>query len=365
NHLVVENSNSELPELTSYILLKLKVTYRIPALIYISENKTYLAFAEKRKKPSDTYADKLVMRRGLWEDVKKKIEVLDIGIVVMSCSLQLVYQTTTLFLFFICVPDGVSEISQIDAKKNQARLCYVTSQDTGKNWSVITELKDVIREKEKHWATFAVGPGHGIQTKDGRLIIPACVYYFVEPHDPTSHAVTFYSDDKGHTWQVGKHMDGESNECQMAEITDKSDSFLYCNTRSSSGYRVEALSTSSGETFEKPFTVQKLIETSNGCQGSVLYIPSHALLLYSHPTDKNERKNLGIYVNKSPRDPNQWNCKGTINNGPSGYSDLAECENTEYIACLMECGQEKEIEEIACKLYKINYAVESPQVDSP
>uniref|UniRef100_A0A673L0E4 exo-alpha-sialidase n=2 Tax=Sinocyclocheilus rhinocerous TaxID=307959 RepID=A0A673L0E4_9TELE len=318
---------------------KRQVTYRIPALIYISENKTYLAFAEKRNKPSDTDADKLVMRRGLWEDDKNTIEW-DSGHQVLSSACLPnhrsmnpcpVYEreSKTLFLFFICVPDGVSEISQINAKKNQARLCYVTSQDTGKNWSVITELKDVIREKEKNWATFAVGPGHGIQTKDGRLIIPACVYYFVEPHDPTSHAVTFYSDDKGHTWQVGKHMDGESNECQMAEITDKSDnSLLYCNARSSSGYRVEALSTSSGETFEKLFTVQKLIETGKGCQGSVMYIPSHALLLYSHPTNKNERKNLGIYVNKSPFDANQWNCKGTINNGPSGYSDLAECENT-------------------------------------
>uniref|UniRef100_A0A8C1KP80 exo-alpha-sialidase n=1 Tax=Cyprinus carpio TaxID=7962 RepID=A0A8C1KP80_CYPCA len=355
---------------------KRQVTYRIPALIYISENKTYLAFAEKRKTPRDIDADKLVMRRGLWEDDKKKIEW-DSGheLLTSAClpnhrSMNPcpVYEreSKTLFLFFICVPDGVSETSQIKAKKNQTRLCYVTSQDTGKIWSDIIELKDVISEKEKNWATFAVGPGHGIQMKDGRLIIPACVYYFVEPNAPISHAVTFYSDDQGRTWHVGKLLEGESNECQMAEIIDDSgQSLLYCNARSTSGFRVEALSTSSGEAFEKPLPVQKLTETDKGCQGSVLNIPSPALLLYSHPTDKNERKNLGIYLNKSPFDPNQWTYKSTIYDGPSGYSDLAECENREYIACLMECGQKKETEEIAFKFFKISDAVESPQVDSP
>ncbi|XP_052392820.1 sialidase-3 isoform X3 [Carassius gibelio] len=355
----------------SWCCRKRQVTYRIPALLYISENKTYLAFAEKRKTPSDTDADKLVMRRGLWEDDKNNIKWDSTHQLLSSACLPNhrsmnpcpVYEreSKTIFLFFICVPYGVSEASQIEAKKNQARLCYITSQDNGNIWSDITELKDVISEHEKNWATFAVGPGHGIQMKDGRLIIPGYVYYFVQPNAPKSHAVTFCSDDKGHTWHVGKHMEGESNECQMAEITDDSyNSLLYCNARSRSGYRVEALSTSKGEAFEKPFTVQKLKETDKGCQGSVLYIPSPPLLLYSHPTTEHKRKNLGIYVNKSPSDPSQWTYNGTINNGPSGYSDLAECENREYIACLMECGQKREIEEIAFKFFKINNAVESP-----
>lgn len=39
-------------------------TYRIPALIYISDGQTFLAFAEKRKSPRDSDAELLVMRRG-------------------------------------------------------------------------------------------------------------------------------------------------------------------------------------------------------------------------------------------------------------------------------------------------------------
>lgn len=50
-----------------------QVTYRIPALIYINENQTFIAFAEKRKTPDDTDADVLVMRRGMWKDGQVKV----------------------------------------------------------------------------------------------------------------------------------------------------------------------------------------------------------------------------------------------------------------------------------------------------
>jgi len=40
-------------------------TYRIPALIYISDGQTFLAFAEERSSPCDSDAKLLVMRRGL------------------------------------------------------------------------------------------------------------------------------------------------------------------------------------------------------------------------------------------------------------------------------------------------------------
>ncbi|XP_048036371.1 sialidase-3-like [Megalobrama amblycephala] len=350
-----------------------QVTYRIPALIYISEAKTYLAFAEKRKSKDDTDAEVLVMRRGSWKDDKKEVEWVS-GYQVLSACLPnhrsmnpcLVYEkkSKTLFLFFICVPNKVSENYQIKEKKNQAQLCYITSKDTGKTWSCITDLKDVISEKEKNWATFSVGPGHGVQMSE-RLIIPAYTYYFKSVSDkPTSHAFAFYSDDKGNTWHVGEHIDGESNECQMAEIIDdKGKSTLYCNARSKSDRRVEALSENDGKKFDKPLSAQKLIETGElGCQGSVLSILSpdqSTWLLHSHPSDEKRRKDLEIYINKSPKDPTQWKSLKCKNDGPSGYSDLAECKDRNYIACLFECGQKREIETIAFKLFNISNAFDN------
>ncbi|KAK9955365.1 hypothetical protein ABG768_015247 [Culter alburnus] len=348
-----------------------QVTYRIPALFYDSHNQTFLAFAEKRKTADDTDADVLVMRKGIWKDGRVEWNG-DHELLSSACQPNHrsmnpcpVYErdSKTLFLFFITVPFGVSEHKQIHKNKNQARLCYITSKDTGKTWSHITDLTaDVIGEQVKDWATFAVGPGHGVQMKSGRLIIPAYVYPCHSLNcKPTSHAFAFYSDDKGTTWQAGKRMDGESCECQMAEIIDdKGNSTLYCNARSTSGYRFEALSESNGEAFEKSSSAHKLTETGHGCQGSVFSFapdqaPEKTWLLYCHPTNPSKRTCLGVYLNKTPWDASGWeDCKLIIHDGPSGYSDLAQCGDGKHFACLMECGERSEVEGIAFVLFKLS-----------
>ncbi|XP_043078070.1 sialidase-3-like [Puntigrus tetrazona] len=348
----------------------MQVTYRIPALIYISDNRAFLAFAEKRRTANDTDADVLVMRKGIWKDGEVEW---DSSHELLSSACQPnrrsmnpcpVYEkeSKTLFLFFITVPVGVSEHKQIQNNKNQARLCYLTSEDAGKTWSDITDLtEDVIGEQEKDWATFAVGPGHGVQMKGGRLIIPAYVYPCHSLNcEPTSRAFTFYSDDKGSTWHLGKRVDGESNECQMAEIIDdKGNGKLYCNARSVSGHRVEALSENNGDAFEKLSSARKLTETGHGCHGSVLsFAPDRATgrtwLLYCHPTHPSKRTHLAVCLNKSPWDASGWeDRKLIIYDGPSGYSDLAHCGDGEYFACLMECGGIKEVEGIGFVLFKL------------
>ncbi|XP_056302446.1 sialidase-3 [Danio aesculapii] len=359
---------------------KKQVTYRIPALIYISDKQTFLAFAEKRKTPSDTDADVLVMRKGLWKNDNNQVKwVSDQQVFASACLPNHrtmnpcpVYekQSETLFLFFICVPVGVSERKQIKENKNQARLCYITSKDAGETWSAVSDLTaDVIGEQEKNWATFAVGPGHGVQMKSGRLIIPAYAYrYTVKTVCTlccclslcTPYALAFYSDDQGITWKAGQQMDVESCECQMAEIVgEKGSSTLYCNARTRLGYRTEALSNNAGEDFDTVLSSNKLIETGNGCQGSVLSFleqssPPQTWLLYSHPSHPKKRVDLGLYLNKSPLDSSGWSDEPLmiLHHGPSAYSDLVEFEPGHF-ACLMECGKEHENEEIAFLLFKL------------
>lgn len=53
----------------------MQVTYRIPALLYISDNQTFLAFAEKRKTADDTDADVLVMRKGTFKDGEVEVSL--------------------------------------------------------------------------------------------------------------------------------------------------------------------------------------------------------------------------------------------------------------------------------------------------
>ncbi|XP_029949966.1 sialidase-2-like [Salarias fasciatus] len=355
--------------------------FRIPSLLYERESKTLLAFAEERKTASDASAEKLVMRRGMLKDCdgKKNVEwtpskpvneaKID-GCRPMNPCPVYDKNSKTLFLFFVCIEGTFTDHDQKDDALHSTRLCFVTSDDLGETWSSLTNLTDTLPEI-KQWAAFAVGPGHGLQTEKGRLIVPlyasnltssshSC---FKPASGQAAHARCLYSDD-GKQWKLGTGFETPSGECEMAEFFDGGQSVIYCNARNKGPYRVEALSADNGESFEI-LSGGTLVETYHGCQGSVVAFPaqtkeSHSeghseqkqnqWLLFSHPTNKTKRRDLGVYLNKSPRDPTAWSKPLIINKGPSGYSDLAYVEDGWFV-CLVECGKVSEVEQIGCKVF--------------
>ncbi|XP_074486479.1 sialidase-3-like isoform X1 [Sebastes fasciatus] len=360
------------------VFLTGKKVYRIPALFYDRDSKSLLAFAERRKTRADTSTEVLVMKTGMvikaedthevtikWSQQKVVEEALLEGYRPMNpCP---VYEKTskTLFLFFTCVEGTVSEQWQIRHCCNKTRLCYITTTDAGESWSPVTDLTDLMAEI-KQWATFGVGPGHGIQTESGRLIVPVYAYapdsrWCCSPRNSyTPYALSLHSDDNGSKWHFGKMLKNESLECEMAEFSDGTDSFIYCNARSKGGHRDEAFSKNKGDDFYE-LSPGKLVETGSGCQGSLVSFPAQSdaayadndpnkWLLYSHPSNKSKRFDLGVYLNKSPKDQRAWSEPWIINEGPSGYSDLAYIDDG-WFACLLECGKKCETEQIAYKVF--------------
>ncbi|KAM7009703.1 uncharacterized protein LKV04_001640 [Tautogolabrus adspersus] len=360
-------------KLFSYQEVKQGIGEWIPALLYERESKTLLVFAEQRRTSDDTSSVNLVMATGKvktevpsesmtieWSELKPVEEAHIDGHRPMNpCPL---YEKTskTLFLFFICVEGTVSEQWQIDYNINKARLCYITSKNLGQSWSEVTDLTDKLDEI-KHWVTFAVGPGHGLQTESGRLIVPVYAYVKRWMQRPPPHGLALYSDDHGEKWQFGKKLQSGSLECEMAEyFDDKGNSIIYCNARSNIESRKEAVSCDEKLNF-KSSNGKKLVETHKGCQGSVVSFPAQCgdrgqsqnpnkWLLFTHPSSKCKRTDLGVYLNKSPQDPKAWSKPWIINKGPSGYSDLAYIDDG-WFACLMERGEVSEIEQIACKVF--------------
>ncbi|XP_030589744.1 sialidase-4-like [Archocentrus centrarchus] len=363
--------------------------YRIPALICLQkkESKILLAFAEQRRTSKDETAEKLVMKKGEVNSSGKTVKWSELKVVEKAhldkhrpmnpCP---VYDKVkeTLFLFFICVEDGVDEDSQKKNYQNKAQPCYITSTDFGETWSDVIELRDKLSDIQA-WATFAFGPGHGIQTESNRLIIPVNAYcsscinsvwcwccrtccvsclgwccrkcYRDSWCNLDSYALSLYSDDYGDSWKFGKMFETKSGECQMAEISKEK---IYCSARSTNKFRVETFSDDNGINFSKDKSAQKLVEVHTksvlGCQGSVISFPasdqsSDKWLLFTHPTGPGRMK-LGVYLNKSPSDPKAWSEPKVINNGPSGYSDLAYIDDG-WFACLFECGKQDIHEQIA------------------
>ncbi|CAK6975372.1 sialidase-3-like [Scomber scombrus] len=346
------------------------VVYRIPALIYLGDDKI-LCFAERRKTTNDASTVALDMRTGKvnrnkesnpevtikWSELNPVKEAHLHGCRPMNPCPVYEKKSKTLFLFFICVKDGVTEGHQRRHHKNETHLCYIKSTDDGQNWSEVTVFTENELDELKKWDTMAVGPGHGIQMESGRLIVPLCAYYR-ENSSPIS--LCLYSDDQGNTWKLSRKLKMKSNECEMAEVfDDKGKSRIYCNARNAK-YRVQAVSEDGGEEFSS-FDKKHLNDTNTGCQGSVVSFPDQSevqpvhnkWLLFSHPTDKSKRVNLGVYLNKSPLDPTQWSKPLIINSGPSGYSDLAYIDDGWFV-CLMECGEQTETEQIACRIFSYN-----------
>ncbi|KAM4719596.1 LOW QUALITY PROTEIN: sialidase-3-like [Anableps anableps] len=352
--------------------------FRIPALYYNKNKKKKLfAFAEKRTSKTDSDAVALVMKTGT-VDEKKTVKWSKSEELMRKCSCGYrpmnpcaVYenQTQTLFLFFIYVIE--TESWQLQNHQNWARLCYITKKKDDDKWSKFTEVTDQLHEIQ-NWSTFAVGPGHGIQTNSGRMIVPAYAYD-KKKKSLVPHSFYFYSDDKGETWKCETQLEETSLECELAEVSVcKGHSLVYCNARSMGSCRVQAEIDRSGlQTFK---TDIPLVEIHRGCQGSVISFPAQPgagktsqetkWLLFSHPIDpKGKRLDLGIYLSTSPIKSDrkcsgeysgecseEWCKPWVINQGPSGYSDLAYIDDG-WFACLMECGEVSESEQIACLLF--------------
>ncbi|XP_062296782.1 sialidase-3-like [Scomber scombrus] len=353
--------------------------HRIPALIYLGDDKI-LAFAERRKTIDDASTVALDMRTGKvnknkesnpevtikWSELKPVTKAHLHGCRPMNPCPVYEKNSKTLFLFFICVKDGVTEKWQIEHHTNETHLCYIKSTDDGQNWSEVTVFTENELDEIKKWDTMAVGPGHGIQMDSGRLIVPLYAYYtccfccYCCCYCDSSFALCLYSKDKGNTWKLSKKLKMKSNECEMAEVFDDTgNSIIYCNARHAK-YRVEAVSQDGGKEFSS-LNKKHLRDTNTGCQGSVVSFPDQSevqpghnkWLLFSHPTDTYKRVNLGVYLNKSPLDPTQWRGPSIINYGPSGYSDLAYIDDGWFV-CLMECGEQTETEQIACRIFSYN-----------
>ncbi|XP_067389295.1 sialidase-3 [Emydura macquarii macquarii] len=354
------------------------ITYRIPALLYIPTD-TFLAFAEKRRSTRDEDAECLVLRRGQkngasveWGPMESLTSAVLPGHRTMNPCPVYERKSKTIFLFFVCVRQDVTERWQILTGQNAARLCYVHSRDAGQTWSSLTDLTEpVIGEDLKDWATFAVGPGHGVQLSSGQLVIPAYVYRVTVrccglplPFSTRPHSLIFYSDDAGRHWHKGELIQGmKTLECEVAEVARQNgDNVLYCSARTPCCCRAVALSTDGGLTFERSSPCEQLCEQPPlGCQGSVvsftptpgrLEVGALSWLLYSHPTGKCKRVDLGIYLTTSPLQEGEWEAPWVLYKGPSGYSDLAVCQGPPLLfGCLFECGVAHPCEEIAFQLF--------------
>lgn len=225
---------------------------------------------------------------------------------------------------------------------NYARCFYMQSADDGLTFSAPVEITKTFEAFRSacDWKVLATGPGHGIQLKNGRLLVPVWLAYGKEGAHAPSMSGTIFSDDHGKTWQAGAVALPNTeewknpNETAAVELSDGR-VMLNARTMASSNRRLITISPDGAGNWSTPSFDPALLDPK--CMGSLIRVPGvnpKGRLLFCNPhnlkRDANgqempgahgERKNLTVKI--SMDDGRTWQSAKTVEEGTGAYSDLA------------------------------------------
>ena len=315
--------------------------YRIPAIVASGEG-TLLAFAEARKNERGDWGPiDILMRRSTdggrtWDaprpiaQVKGEIQqnpvALEQGLakpgeVTYNNPAPIVDRETGAIHFLFCV--------------EYARVYYVRSDDDGQSW---TEPVDITATFERFrpdygWRVVATGPGHGIQLRSGRLLVPVWMSDGTGGHAHRPSVVaTVYSDDHGKTWRRGEIVARHpylKNPSETVAV-ELSDGRVMLNIRHELPAHLRAVSYSpDGATgWSVPLLHPELVEPV--CMGSIARHGEHILFVNprsveprdpARPEGNHKRQNVSVHLSSDEGDT--WPVIRSIEPGMSGYSDIA------------------------------------------
>ncbi len=235
---------------------------------------------------------------------------------------------------------------------NYARCFSMRSTDDGVTWSTPVEITATFEPFRKcyDWKVIATGPGHGIQMKSGRLVVPIWLAYGKEGDHKPSAAATIYSDDHGRTWTVGdlclpnEGELGNPNETMIAELSDGR-VMLVSRSVSQASRKIVTTSADGATCWTKPVFHEQLWEPI--CMASIVAHPSKpGTLLFSNPhtlgLDKEGKpvpagrgKRENLYIKLSRDDGKTWPVNKVLDPGKAAYSDLAVLPDG-TVLCLYE-----------------------------
>jgi sialidase-1 len=329
--------------------------FRIPGIVVTTKG-TVLAYAEARKNNSADWGEiEVHLRRSVdggktWEPAKpiahsgKRIEGQPHAKAgseqeqTVNNPLAIVDRETGAIEFLYCV--------------NYARCFSIRSTDDGLTWTEPVEITNTFEpfRAKVDWKVIATGPGHGIQLKGGRLVVPVWLAFGkVGAHSPSA-AGTIFSDDHGKTWQAGELClpnEGALSNPNETMITELSDGRVMLVTRSVSkpNRKLITISPDGAKQWSEPVFHDQLWESI--CMASIVAYPAKpGTLIFSNPhtlgldkegneipAGRGKRENLSIKLSRD--DGKTWPISKTLEPGPSAYSDLAVLPDG-TVLCLFE-----------------------------
>ncbi|MDG3581112.1 MULTISPECIES: sialidase family protein [Galbibacter] len=317
--------------------------YRIPALLNI-DDEVLLSFAEARKNNcSDTGDIDLVVKRSTdggatWSE---NIMVWNDGGNTCGNPAPVYDAETGEIVLLASWNNGNDDIGPINSGTSidTRRVYVIRSGDQGLTWSEPEEI--TVDVKLNNWRWYATGPGSGIQvtkgTYKGRLLV-GCDYIDAQ-RKGYSHVI--YSDDHGGSWKIGGiSPEPQTNECEIAELSNGSLMLNMRNSNSGDKRRKVAISQDGGENWDylglDNTLITPIVQASlhrYSFEGDLI---DENILLFSNPADFNDRKNMTVRLSND--DGQTWSKSLMLHNGFAAYSDLANYKDYRA-AILYETGE--------------------------
>ncbi|XP_072016584.1 sialidase-3-like isoform X2 [Amphiura filiformis] len=391
-------------------------TSRIPALVY--HHDMFFAFAEGRRETFEDIGEMdIILRRGRRKDWKVawgpvQIIARQSGYRMMSPQATIDTVVDMILLVYNVHPSHVNFFDELVDETFTTKLMAIKSFDLGLTWTEPQDLTHSIQLIKPRASLYGPGPGHGIQMKSGRLIVPGRFWSRVTDSKqiafkngtfPQSNVI--YSDDHGNTWHPGGSLGYREDTNGIAIFSSESivvelDNKLCINARTlhpdqprilsfsndkgasfgtpklegsleEPGYYINdtAFWTNHTNTLQGPFLLEDKITSPafvGGCQASMIGFtapqplsPSNTWVVFSNPASFKTRRNMAVKISKDGC--RTWSKPWVIHANASAYSDLAYFETWDSdagvyspnIAILYEAGKENSYESIQFKMFSL------------
>ncbi|MBK5291252.1 MAG: exo-alpha-sialidase [Acidobacteriia bacterium] len=322
--------------------------YRVPAII-VTPKGTVIAFAEARKSlRGDWGTQDIVMRRSLdggqnWSAPQVMVRLKEaVKKNPVALAQQLGVEGEVTYNNVVPLIDKPSGQLHVLFCVEYFRCFRITSVDDGMTFTDPVEITATFEKfrPDYDWKVIATGPGHGIQLRNGRLLVPVWLSDGAGGHAHRPSIVsTIYSDDHGKNWQRGaivvRHPDLKNPSETIA--VQLAGGRVALNIRHESPEHRRAISYSrDGSTgWTKPTLHPQLLEPV--CMASIirLSLPSGSApgrIIFANPHSDEPRdpakpegnhKRQNVTVKMSYDEGLTWPVSKSIEPGVSGYSDLA------------------------------------------
>jgi sialidase-1 len=304
-------------------------TFRVPGIV-VTNKGTVLVYCEARRGSRSDWADiEILLCRSTnggktWAPPQR---IADAGKETINNAAAIIDRDSDRIHFLFC--------------RNYHQCFYMFSDDDGATFSEPREITSSFeRFREQYdWHVLATGPGHGIQLRNGRLLVPVWLSTETRHHRPSAVSV-IYSDDHGETWEAGEivcaHPDPLINPSETI-AAQLSDGRVMLNIRNENRNYRRALSFSEdGATGWSPVRFDEYLYEPI-CMAAIINYPQEVggdarTFLFTNPNSESNPKQHGkhdfryrenVTVRMSRDDCKTWPVSRVLEKGISGYSDLA------------------------------------------